>query len=446
MMNPILVLIGRPNVGKSTLFNRMTKSRDALVADFPGLTRDRHYGIGKLGRKPFLVVDTGGLDPETKVGILSKMAEQTATAIAESDAIIFLTSAREGVTAHDRRIADQLRRLGRPVYLVVNKAEGMSSDMAEAEFHELGLGLPRAISSAHGQGVAELVDEVLTPFANLEEEDAKDHKINVPKVAIVGRPNVGKSTLINALIGEERVIAFDQPGTTRDSIHIEFQFDRRSYILIDTAGVRRKGKVFEAIEKFSVVKTLQSIEEANVVVLVLDAKEDVSEQDAHLAGYVLERGRALVVVVNKWDSPDEYQKELVKRSIARKLRFLSYSRFHYVSAQKREGIGSLMNSVDQAYQAAMASLATPRLTRALLAAVIKQQPPRDGKGRPKLRFAHQGGRNPPIIIIHGSALNAIPASYRRYLESMFRETFSLEGTPLRVEFRSGPNPFAGKRE
>lgn len=443
-MNPIIVLIGRPNVGKSTLFNRMTKSRDALVADFPGLTRDRHYGVGKLGARPFLVVDTGGLDPETKVGILSKMAEQTATAIAEADAVLFLTSARDGVTAHDRQIADQLRKLSRPVFLAVNKSEGMLSDVAEAEFHELGLGPPCAISSAHGQGVAELIDALLSSISDGDEGESEADEKNLPTVAIVGRPNVGKSTLINALVGEERVIAFDQPGTTRDSIRIGFEYDGRQYVLIDTAGVRRKGRVFEAVEKFSVVKTLQSIEEANVVVLVLDAKEDISEQDAHIAGYVLERGRALVVVVNKWDAPDDYQKELVKRTIARKLRFLSYSRFHYVSAQNRDGIGPLMTSVDRAYRAAMANLPTPRLTRALLAAVVKQQPPRDGKGRPKLRFAHQGGRNPPIIIIHGSALGAIPASYRRYLESMFRETFSLEGTPLRVEFRSGTNPFVGK--
>lgn len=439
-MKPILVLVGRPNVGKSTLFNRLTRSRNALVADYPGLTRDRHYGMGSAEGKPFIVVDTGGLDPDINDGIFSEMARQTQAAIAESDAILFITDARDGVTAHDRRIAEQLRRLGRRIWLVVNKAEGMTAEIAEAEFHELGFGVPEAISSAHGHGIGDLIHAVLADFPSVEEVPSEESGA-FPKVAVVGRPNVGKSTLINALLGEDRVIAFDQPGTTRDSIEIEFEHGGKKYTLIDTAGVRRKGKVFEAVEKFSVIKTLQAIDEANVVVLVLDAQEGISEQDAHLAGFILERGRALVVAVNKWDAPDDYHRDLLKRAIARKLRFLSYSRFHYISAKKGEGVTGLLGSVDRAYLAAMCKLSTPKLTRVLIGAVSKQQPPRNGTGRPKLRFAHQGGQNPPVIIIHGSALSAVPESYTRYLESEFRSAFKLEGTPLRVEFRSGKNPY-----
>ena len=439
-MKPIIVLVGRPNVGKSTLFNRLTRSRDALVADMPGLTRDRHYGIGRLGNRPHLIVDTGGLEPTAKEGIYSEMAKQTQTAIAEADAIVFLVDTRQGLTAHDKRIAEGLRRAGRPVWLAVNKAEGMPADIAEAEFHELGLGQPNAISGAHGEGVRELIEDILSRFPASGEDEPADRK--TPRVAIVGRPNVGKSTLVNALVGEERVIAFDQPGTTRDSIEIDFEFGGRKYSLIDTAGVRRRGKVFEAVEKFSVVKTLQSIDEANVTILVVDAETDVAEQDAHIAGFILERGRALVVAVNKWDAVDEYQRDLVKRALSRKLRFLSFSRFHYVSARKGEGLAPLMASVDRAYAAAMVNLPTPRLTRALIAAVAKQTPPRSGMSRPKLRYAHQGGRNPPVIIIHGSALNAVPETYRRYLETTFRDVFELEGTPLRVEFRTGRNPYA----
>jgi GTP-binding protein len=396
--------------------------------------------MGSAEGKPFIVVDTGGLDPDINDGIFSEMARQTQAAIAESDAILFITDARDGVTAHDRRIAEQLRRLGRRIWLVVNKAEGMTAEIAEAEFHELGFGAPEAISSAHGHGIGELIHAVLADFPSVEEVPSEESGA-FPKVAVVGRPNVGKSTLINALLGEDRVIAFDQPGTTRDSIEIEFEHGGKKYTLIDTAGVRRKGKVFEAVEKFSVIKTLQAIDEANVVVLVLDAQEGISEQDAHLAGFILERGRALVVAVNKWDAPDDYHRDLLKRAIARKLRFLSYSRFHYISAKKGEGVTGLLGSVDRAYLAAMCKLSTPKLTRVLIGAVSKQQPPRNGTGRPKLRFAHQGGQNPPVIIIHGSALSAVPESYTRYLESEFRSAFKLEGTPLRVEFRSGKNPY-----
>jgi GTPase len=442
-MKPTLVLVGRPNVGKSTLFNRLTKSRDALVADVPGLTRDRLYGAGRIGPKPYLVVDTGGLEPGTKAGIFAEMAKQTETAIAEADAIVFLVDSREGLTPHDRQIADQLRRAGRRVVVAANKAEGLNPDVAAAEFHELGLGAPRPISAAHGEGVGALVEAALEPFP-AEEEPEPDER-GIPKVAIVGRPNVGKSTLVNALVGEERMIAADEPGTTRDAVDVDLEIGGRRYTLIDTAGLRRRGKVFESIEKFSVVKTLQAIDAANVVILVLDAQQDISEQDAHIAGFIAERGRSLVVAVNKWDGLDDYARDVVKRTLARKLRFLSFAHYHYISALREQGVRELFASVDTAYRAAMIRLPTPKLTRALIAAVAKQAPPRAGYSRPKLRYAHQGGRNPPTIIVHGTALDAVPDAYRRYLEGQFREVFELEGTPLRIEFRTGRNPYAPKR-
>jgi GTPase len=442
-VKPTLVLVGRPNVGKSTLFNRLTKSRDALVADVPGLTRDRLYGAGRVGAKPFLVVDTGGLEPSAREGIFAEMAKQTETAIAEADAIVFLVDAREGLTPGDRHIAERLRRSGRRIFVAVNKAEGLNPEVAVAEFHELGLGAPRAVSAAHGEGVGALVDAALEPFPAEVEEDAGDG--GIPKVAIVGRPNVGKSTLVNTLVGEERMIAADEPGTTRDAVDVEIEIEGRRYTLVDTAGLRRRGKVFESIEKFSVVKTLQAIDAANVVILVLDARQEIAEQDAHIAGFIAERGRALVVAVNKWDGLDDYARDVAKRTIARKLRFLSFARYHYVSALKAQGIRPLFASVDVAYRAAMIRLPTPKLTRALIAAVAKQAPPRAGYSRPKLRYAHQGGRNPPTVIVHGTALDSVPESYRRYLEGEFRTLFALEGTPLRIEFRTGRNPYAPKR-
>jgi GTP-binding protein len=440
-MKPTLVLVGRPNVGKSTLFNRLTKSRDAIVADMPGLTRDRHYGHGKLGKKPYLVVDTGGFEPLVKEGILHEMARQTEQAIAEADAVIFVVDGRTGLTPHDKEIANKLRRIDRPVFVAVNKAEGMNSGMVEADFHELGLGEPNAISAAHGEGVRGLVEMALESFP--EPEDDEWHSDAV-RVAIVGRPNVGKSTLINTLLGEERVIAFDAPGTTRDSIEIDFEKGGRKYVLVDTAGMRKRGKVFEAIEKFSVVKTLQSIEDANVVILMVDAQADVSDQDAHIADFVVQSGRALVVAVNKWDGLDSYVREQTRQTLQRKLKFLDFAKFHFISARDNIGLDNLFRSVDSAYAAAMAKLTTPRLTRVLIDAVAKQAPAKHGLFRPKPRYAHQGGSNPPIVVIHGSAVDHITDSYRRYLEHTFREAFKLQGTPLRIQFVSGKNPFADK--
>ncbi|MGE5320577.1 MAG: ribosome biogenesis GTPase Der [Hyphomicrobiaceae bacterium] len=442
-MLPTLVLVGRPNVGKSTLFNRLTGTRDALVHDLPGMTRDRHYGRGRIGGKPYLVVDTGGLEPVAKDGILAEMARQTLQAIDEADAIIFMVDGRAGLTPQDKVIADRLRRASCPVLLAVNKAEGMNRAVVSAEFHELALGEPLAISGAHGDGIADLVAEALAPFPE-EEEHADD--FGVPKIALVGRPNVGKSTLVNALVGEERVIAFDQPGTTRDSIYVEFERDDKPYILIDTAGVRRRGKVFETVEKFSVIKTLQAIEDANVVVLVLDARENISEQDAHLAGFVLETGRALVVAVNKWDGLSAEQRDDVKRDIGRKLAFLDFARFNYISALKGKGLDVLLKDIEAAHAAAFIKMSTPKLTRVLEMAVEQHAPPKNGLFRPKPRYAHQGGKNPPVIVLHGNALEGLRDDYKRYLESSFRKAFKLQGTPLRIQIKEdgGKNPFEGK--
>ncbi|MFP5409414.1 MAG: ribosome biogenesis GTPase Der [Gammaproteobacteria bacterium] len=443
-MLPTLVLVGRPNVGKSTLFNRLTGTRDALVHDMPGMTRDRHYGRGRLGGKPYLVVDTGGLEPVAKEGIMAEMARQTLQAIDEADAVIFMVDARAGLTPQDKVIADRLRRASCPVLLAVNKAEGMNRAVVTAEFHELGLGEPLAISGAHGDGIADLVDEALAPFP-AEEEHADE--FGIPKIALVGRPNVGKSTLVNALVGEERVIAFDQPGTTRDSIYVEFERDNKPYILIDTAGVRRRGKVFETVEKFSVVKTLQAIEDANVVVLVLDARENISEQDAHLAGFILETGRALVVAVNKWDGLKPEQRDDIKRDIGRKLAFLDFARFNYISALKAKGLDALLKDVEAAHAAAFIKMSTPKLTRVLEMAVEQHAPPKNGLFRPKPRYAHQGGKNPPVIILHGNALEGLRDDYKRYLEASFRKAFKLQGTPLRIQVKEdeGKNPFEGKK-
>ncbi len=440
-MLPIVAIVGRPNVGKSTLFNRLTRSRDAIVANVPGLTRDRHYARGRVGQKPYLVVDTGGFEPVAKDGsILHEMARQARQAVDEADAILFVVDTRAGLTPQDRSVAEELRRSGRRVFLVVNKAEGMDQATAGAEFHALGLGDPLPVSAEHGDHCSDLMDIVLADMPSSREasEDEDRH----PRIAIVGRPNVGKSTLVNALLGEERVVVFDQPGTTRDSIYIEFERAGRRYTLIDTAGLRRRGRVADAPEKFSVMKALQAIEDSNVAILVLDARQDISEQDAHVAGFILEAGRALVVAVNKWEKLPVDERDLVKRALMRKLEFLAFARLHFISALAGQGLVPLLKSVDEAYAAAMAKLPTPRLTRALELAVSQQPPPRHGANRPKLRYAHQGGVNPPRVVIHGNSVDQVPDSYRRYLERFFREAFKLQGTPLRVEFRSGSNPYA----
>jgi GTPase len=446
-VKPTIVLVGRPNVGKSTLFNRMTRSRQALVADIPGLTRDRHYGHGESGGKSYLVVDTGGFEPVAKDGIYREMARQTRQAVDEGDAVLFLVDARQGLTPLDRQIAVELRKTARMLWLVVNKAEGLSHEAAAAEFHELGLGEPLTVSASHGEGVHDLADIVLEQFPADADAGGDDADGKHPKIAIVGRPNVGKSTLVNTLLGEERVIAFDQPGTTRDSISIDFERNGRWYTLIDTAGVRRRGRVEDVAEKYSVVKTMQAIEDCNVVVLVLDVTQEVSDQDAHLAGFILEAGRALVVAINKWDAADEESREKARRDYERKLNFLDFAPVHYISARTGTGVAALLGSANAAYAAAMSKLPTPKLTRVLLAAVQKQSPPRAGASRPKLRYAHQGGMNPPLIMIHGNTLSQVPDSYRRYLERAFMNAFDLRGTPVKVLFKQqGRNPFAGRKK
>jgi GTPase len=444
---PTIALVGRPNVGKSTLFNRLTKSRDALVADFPGLTRDRHYGRARLGDRKYFVVDTGGFEPKAASGILHQMARQTRQAIDESDVVIFIADARDGLTPQDAVIADLLRKAGRPVVLAINKAEGLPPERSIAEFHELALGDPVAISAAHGENVRELIEYVLDLVPAGEDDEppppAEDReRPSTIKVAIVGRPNVGKSTFVNAVLGEERMIAFDEPGTTRDAISLDFERGGQKYTIIDTAGIRRRGKRFEAIEKFSVIKTLQAIEDANVVVLLLDAEHTITEQDAHLAGHILDAGRALVVAINKWDAASAEAREQAKRDLDRKMGFLSFAAHHFISARDGKGVGPVLKSVREAFASAMIKLPTPRLTRTLQLAVERQQPPRAGVVRPKLRYAHQGGVNPPLIVVHGSALRHVPDAYRRYLERFFAEAFQLRGTPLRIQFKAGANPYA----
>jgi GTP-binding protein len=445
-MKPVIALVGRPNVGKSTLFNRLTKSRDAIVADYAGLTRDRHYGNGKQGKQEYIVIDTGGFEPDAASGIFKEMAKQTRQAVAEADVVFFVVDARAGVSAQDHDIANYLRRLGKPCLLVANKAEGMLEGVPLVEFFELGLGEVYPISAAHGQGIRALVDLALAPTAGLIDELAEPEQPGVIKLAVAGRPNVGKSTLINVWLGEERLVAFDLPGTTRDAISVPFERNGQKFELIDTAGLRRRGKVFEAIEKFSVVKTLQAIESAHVVLLLIDATQGVTDQDAHIAGYILENGRAVVLAVNKWDAVDEYQRELVKRSIETRLPFLKFANLHLISAQKRQGLGPLWASIAQAHKAANCKMSTPVLTRLLLEAVQFQSPKRAGMFRPKLRYAHQGGMNPPVIVIHGNSLEHVTDAYRRFLEGRFRKEFDLVGTPLRIEMKTSANPFADKSE
>ena len=444
-MKPVIALVGRPNVGKSTLFNRLTKSRDAIVADYAGLTRDRNYGQGSQGQHSYIVIDTGGFEPDASTGIYMEMAKQTRQAVAEADVVVFVVDARAGVSGQDHDIANYLRKLGKPCLLVANKAEGMTQGVQLGEFFELGLGEVVPVSAAHGQGIRSLVDLALAPL-NLDEagEDAPAAEADptVIKLAVAGRPNVGKSTLINTWLGEERLVAFDLPGTTRDAIAVPFERNGQKFELVDTAGLRRKGKVFEAIEKFSVVKTLQAIESASVVLLLMDATQGVTDQDAHIAGYILESGRAVVVAVNKWDAADAYQRELVTRSLETRLGFLQFANLHLISAQKRQGLGPLWESIAQAHRAAHCKMPTPVLTRLLLEAVQFQTPKKTGMYRPKLRYAHQGGMNPPIIVIHGNSLEQVTDAYKRFLEGRFRKEFELVGTPLRIQMKSASNPYA----
>jgi GTP-binding protein len=441
-MKPVIALVGRPNVGKSTLFNRLTRRRDAIVVDVPGVTRDRHYGEGALGSRPFIAIDTGGLQGEPE-GIYVEMARQTEQAIVEADAVVLVTDARAGLHAGDRAIAEKLRRLKERVWIAVNKAEGLDPDTAVAEFHELGLGTPHAISASHGSGVGDLLEIVLRLFPEGKATEEKEEKH--PRVAIVGRPNVGKSTLVNSLVGEERVVAHGEPGTTRDAIEVPFERAGRRYTLIDTAGLRKRGKAGGDVERFSIVKTLQAIDAANVAVLVLDAVEGISDQDAHVAGYILERGRALVVAVNKWDAAGEDARTRVKAELVTKLAFLSFAEALFISAKTARGVSDVVRAVDGAYAAAMAKLSTPKLTRALIAAIERQAPRRKGYSRPKMRYAHQGGSNPPRIVIHGNALEHVTDAYQRYLQGWFRDAFALTGTPLRIELRTGRNPYVKKK-
>ena len=443
-MKPVVALVGRPNVGKSTLFNRLTKTRDAIVADYAGLTRDRHYGNAKHGKHEFIVVDTGGFEPDAADGIYKEMAKQTRQAVAEADVVLFVVDARNGVSAQDHEIAKYLRKLGKSCFLVANKAEGMTEGGRFSEFFELGLGEVVPISAAHGQGIRPLLDLTLSPLLTAIDEAQAESDPGTIKLAVAGRPNVGKSTLINTWLGEERLVAFDLPGTTRDAISVPFERGGQKFELIDTAGLRRKGKVFEAIEKFSVVKTLQAIESANVVLLLIDAIQGVTDQDAHIAGYVLESGRSVVVAVNKWDAVDEYQRELVKRSIETRLGFLKFASLHLISAKKRQGLGPLWDSIAQAHRSANRKMPTPVLTRVLLEAIQFQTPKKTGMYRPKLRYAHQGGMNPPVIVIHGNSLEHVTDAYKRYLEARFRKEFDLVGTPLRIEMKTSVNPFVEK--
>lgn len=452
-MKPVFALVGRPNVGKSTLFNRLTKSRDALVADFPGLTRDRKYGQGVLGAdsqegnegRSYLVIDTGGLSGDD-VGIDEYMATQTWLAVDEASTVLFMVDGREGLTAADHLVADRLRRAGKHVFLVVNKIDSVDPDQAMAEFYQLGFKQVYAIAASQGRGVTQMIKNLLETFPIVEEETIPEEHADSIRIAFVGRPNVGKSTLINRIMGEERVVAFDKPGTTRDSIYVPFERDGQKYTLIDTAGVRRKAKVKEAIETFSIIKTLSAIENAHVVIMLLDAHETITDQDAHLLGLVLDAGRSLVIAINKWDNLSEYQRDQIKVKLEVKLPFLDFADKHFISALHGTGVGHLYKSVHEAYDSAMLKVSTARMTRMLQTATEAHQLPIVASSRIKLRYAHQGGSNPFTIIIHGNQTKRIPGSYKRYLMNYFRETLKLKGTQVRLEFKTGDNPFEGKEK
>jgi GTP-binding protein len=442
-MLPVVALIGRPNVGKSTLFNRLTRSRDALVADYPGLTRDRKYGFGRLGPVPYLVIDTGGIAGGEE-GIDEVMVEQTVKALQEADVAIIMVDGRSGITAADEHVAELARRHANKTWLAVNKSEGLDITTANADFYGLGLGEPVAVSAAHGDRISALMEDVLAGFEADEAAPEADDE-NELRIAIIGRPNVGKSTLANRLLGEERLVVYDLPGTTRDTVEVPFEREDRKYMLIDTAGIRRRGRVSEAIEKFSIVKALQAIEKAHVVIAVLDAQEGITEQDVSLLGLVLERGRALVVVTNKWDGlPPEHRKK-VRNDLERRLPFLDFAERITISALHGTAVGDLLPAVERAYKAATADLSTTALTRELEAAVLEHPPPLVKGRRIRLRYAHQGGRNPPVIVIHGNQTERVPEAYRRYLVNRFRKAFRLKGTPVRLVFKTSDNPYKGRR-
>lgn len=441
-MKPVVALVGRPNVGKSTLFNQFTRSRDAIVADMPGLTRDRQYGQGNFDGRRFVVVDTGGIG-ESDGGIDTPMTEQAKQALGEADIVLFLVDGRAGLTSADENIARELRSLHKHVELVVNKTDGLDEDVAQAEFYQLGFERLHAIAAAHGRGVKRLLDRVL-PLTEEDELDDEDEDAGI-RVAILGRPNVGKSTLLNRMLGEERVVVYDMAGTTRDAIRVPFERFGKRYTLIDTAGLRRRGKVFEAVEKFSAIKALQAVEKSQVALLVVDAREGITDQDMHLLGFILEAGRSLVIAINKWDGLDNDHKEAVKNELSRRLDFIPWARIHYISALHGTGVGDLYEFIERAHESAFARFSSNFLTQLLEGVVAKHQPPRSGHFRAKLRYAHMGGSNPPLVVIHGNRLDKLPGSYVRFLENRFREALKLEGTPVRFAFKSGGNPYEGKK-
>lgn len=441
-MVPVIALVGRPNVGKSTLFNRLTKTRDALVANLPGLTRDRKYGEARLGKRHFIVIDTGGITGE-ETGIDAAMAQQSMQAVDEADAVFFLCDARAGLTAGDEVLAHKLRQSDKPVFYVANKIDGVDPNVAMADFYQLGIKQLYPMTATHGKGVRTLLEDMFEHFPEPEQVEGNSGRRGT-KIAIIGRPNVGKSTLVNRLLGEERVVVYDQPGTTRDSIYIDYEREGAAYTLIDTAGVRRRKNVRETVEKFSIVKALKAIDDANVVVLVLDSTEGVVDQDLHLLGYAMEAGRALVIALNKWDGLDKDHKSWVKTELERRLQFIDFAEIHFISALHGTGVGHLYESIDNAFHSSMKKLPTNKLTMILEGATFEHAPPMIGGRRIKLRYAHAGGANPPIIVIHGNQTDKVPSSYRRYLEKVFRRELDLIGTPIRIEFKSGENPFAEK--
>lgn len=443
-MVPVLALVGRPNVGKSTLFNRLTNSRDALVADFPGLTRDRQYGEAEHNGRPFIVIDTGGIDGSEE-GIDAPMSEQVLLAIKESDLVLLMVDGRAGLGGGDQFLVDYLRKQEKPFILVVNKVDGLDPEQALSEFYQLGLEKQYAIAASQGRGVKAMLDDLLVQFPAPEPADINDEEAGI-KIAVAGRPNVGKSTLVNRLLGEERVVVFDHPGTTRDSIYIPFERRGQKYTLIDTAGIRKRGKTRESIEKFSVVKSLQAIQDAHVVILLMDARDSIVEQDLHLLGYIMETGRGLVIALNKWDGMSEYDKDMVKKDIRRRLVFADFAKIHFISALHGTGVGDLYRSVQQAYDSALRKLPTAKLTAILERAVSEHAPPMHNGRRIKLRYAHAGGQNPPLVVIHGKQTDKLPASYLKYLEKTFRTLLKLEGTPIRIEMRNDENPYTRNEE